>query len=347
MRGVASQPVTTSQLKRLEAELESLRSGLDHAQRLAALGTLTGLIAHEFNNLLTPVLSYTKAALADPENRGLAYTALQRASTGAEQAAQIATAILALAREDGSGGATAAHFERADVHEGVRAALACLARDPAKDGIELLFHVKHGEMAAAMKPVAFQQVMLNLILNARKAMMHGGLERKRLCIEAERSEQFPAVPTDSVRSVGDRGSLWSAHGWVTVRVSDSGCGMDSARLRALFAPPKGAMSGATGLSMGGVGGSVGGGVGAGVGGADAGQSGGSASGASGGAIGAGLVSETGAVTGAASVAGVGGLGLTVCRRLTEDAGGLLWARSVVGEGTTVAVVVPRAPNLAG
>ncbi len=337
MRGVASQPVTTTQLKRLEAELESLRSGLDHAQRLAALGTLTGLIAHEFNNLLTPVLSYTKAALADPENRGLAYTALQRASTGAEQAAQIATAILALAREDGSGGATAAHFERADVHEGVRAALACLARDPAKDGIELLFHVKQGEMAAAMKPVAFQQVMLNLILNARKAMMHGGLERKRLCIEAERSEQFPTVPVDSIRSVGDRGSLWSAHGWVTVRVTDSGCGMDSARLRALFAPPKGAAGGGMGAGLAAVGGSGAGEAGDG----DSAAGGGEGTGA--GTGGSGLA----AVGGVAGVGGLGGLGLTVCRRLTEDAGGLLWARSVVGEGTTVAVVVPRAPNLAG
>lgn len=61
------------------------------------------MIAHELNNILTPVLSYAQLALSRPGDRALAERALTRAVAGVESAAKVTAAILAFAREDDGG----------------------------------------------------------------------------------------------------------------------------------------------------------------------------------------------------------------------------------------------------
>ena len=82
----------------LQARLHQLEQELEHTHRLATLGTIVGSIAHEFNNLLTPVISYAELAKLHPDDRELSEKALDRASAGAEHASQIASAILDLVR---------------------------------------------------------------------------------------------------------------------------------------------------------------------------------------------------------------------------------------------------------
>ena len=82
------------QVDLLSARLADLQATLDHQERLATLGTIAGMIAHEFNNILTPVCSYAQMALDSPDDAALARKALERSLTGAERAAKIAGAIL-------------------------------------------------------------------------------------------------------------------------------------------------------------------------------------------------------------------------------------------------------------
>src|SRR5262249_28575324 len=155
------EPTTAQAADRLASELVIMRANLEHAQRLATLGTIAALIAHEFNNLLTPVMSYAQMALAKPGDPELTRKALERAAAGSEKAAQIAGTILDFARDDLEVGAVpgaqslghaarsplplpgtgvpCGTLESADVAECVRNTLACLARDPLKDGIEFTF----------------------------------------------------------------------------------------------------------------------------------------------------------------------------------------------------------------
>src|SRR5271170_4715696 len=55
----------------LEAQFQQVRDGLMHCHRLTTLGTIASTIAHEYNNILTPVLSYAQLALSRPDDATL------------------------------------------------------------------------------------------------------------------------------------------------------------------------------------------------------------------------------------------------------------------------------------
>jgi signal transduction histidine kinase len=153
-----------AELEQSEQRLDQLQMELARSHRLATLGTLAAIVAHEFNNLLTPVISYCQLALKqevadDPE---LVRKALTRSHEGAAKAAQIATSMLGFARNEDADATS--HIATV-----VNDVFTCLARDPAKDGITLSLDIDDA-LAVSISPLYLQQVILNLILNARNAM---------------------------------------------------------------------------------------------------------------------------------------------------------------------------------
>ncbi len=103
MDKLASRSAETDVLDRLakaEEELAALRRELDHSHQLATLGTLTAGIAHEINNILTPVLAYAQLARSNPHDAGLRAKALDRAVAGVESASRITEAVLGFARTE-------------------------------------------------------------------------------------------------------------------------------------------------------------------------------------------------------------------------------------------------------
>ena len=149
----------------LEKQFDRVREGLTHSHRLATLGTIASIIAHEYNNILTPVITYAQMALSKPGDHKLMRQAVEKGLSGAERAAKISSSLLGFARE-----ADQAHA--ANVKEVVDDAIACLGRHPSKDGIELTLDVPNTQVA--ISPLNLQQVLLNLLLNARKAMRRKG-----------------------------------------------------------------------------------------------------------------------------------------------------------------------------
>ncbi|MFN7022716.1 MAG: hypothetical protein ACK4WH_15540, partial [Phycisphaerales bacterium] len=202
----------------VQSRIDQLNAMLEHSERLATLGTIAALIAHEFNNLLTPVMSYAQMALERPDDRELCLKALRKSASGAERAAAIASAILGFARDDGRldtgrgvgvGGSDVPRGTSCacDVRRAVDEALSCLARDLGRDGIRLEVKVEEG-LRAGMKPVALQHVVLNLVLNARNAMIPGGgtlTIRGRRCAAEPTAPGRSAVSTDVPRGTIDRG----------------------------------------------------------------------------------------------------------------------------------------------
>ncbi|VAX40238.1 hypothetical protein MNBD_PLANCTO03-255, partial [hydrothermal vent metagenome] len=158
------------QIDELEGRLGSARDELETSTQLRALGLLAGAIAHEFNNILTPVLSYARVALDSPEDAELSRKALEKAAEGVERASRIASSVLSLAGRDGSTGAEPPFCSPTAA---LRGALACLGQPLEAEGIELRTKIDP-EISLRMRLTDLEHVLLNLLLNACRAMGSGG-----------------------------------------------------------------------------------------------------------------------------------------------------------------------------
>lgn len=171
----------TARLGAMEQQLEGLREQLTESQRLATIGTIAAVIAHEFNNLLTPIVSYSQYALQSAESAKpdteLIKKALSKAFQSSTKAGRICTSMLGLARGESS-------FGRVEIQRLVEETLLVLARDPQKDGIALRVQVQPG-LAVTGDHVQLEQVLLNLLINARHAMLGKG---GSITVKAQRTD---------------------------------------------------------------------------------------------------------------------------------------------------------------
>ncbi len=160
-----------AQLAAAQRQLDAVKEQLTESQRLAAIGTIAAVIAHEFNNLLTPMVSYSQFAMAtadkDEPDMALIRKALSKSYQASTKAGRICTSMLSLAR--GEPGA----FGPVSVQSLVDEVLNVLARDPQKDGIALRVQVSPG-LTIHGDAVQLEQVLLNLLINARQAMLGKG-----------------------------------------------------------------------------------------------------------------------------------------------------------------------------
>lgn len=149
-------------LDRLMADLGRLSDDADRQSRLAALGTIAGLIAHELNNLLTPAVGYGRAALRRPDDAEFGRKALQRCVEAAERAALVSASVLDLAA-----GTPTEEPGSADIADVIRTEIG--ANGISADGVPLSVSIESG-VRAAIRPERLERVLQNLISNARRAM---------------------------------------------------------------------------------------------------------------------------------------------------------------------------------
>ncbi|UCG32787.1 MAG: hypothetical protein JSU68_14110 [Phycisphaerales bacterium] len=180
-----------TQLDHLEQQFEVLRQQVRRAQRLASLGTGAAALAHEFNNMLTPVMGYCRAAL-DSEDATLMRKALDRTLKQAKLLGGMCDRILRLAADE--------PLERKSVVvlNLVQEAVATLVRDLAKDNINLVLQIDP-DLTVFADEKGMLQVLMNLIINARQAMLG---RPGQLTIDAAPN---PASPDRTVICVRDTG----------------------------------------------------------------------------------------------------------------------------------------------
>ncbi|MEO0482970.1 MAG: sensor histidine kinase [Planctomycetota bacterium] len=87
------------QLREVQGELQRVEAELEQSSQAASLGALAGMLAHEINNVLTPIGSYAQLALLRPEDTALTQKALERAASGADRGGRVCESILSFARE--------------------------------------------------------------------------------------------------------------------------------------------------------------------------------------------------------------------------------------------------------
>jgi len=207
-RDVASISQTAGQMveeqfNRLTEQIDSLRKQLREAQRLAALGTMSAMIAHEFNNLMTPVISYAQYAM-EKGDEALMKRAVEKSLQQAKRASQMCDRILGLASQQHLGPGPV------EVASLVNETIASLGRDLSKDNIQLRLNVPE-DLRVKANGSQLQQVLFNLVLNARQAMLGR-----------------PGTLSVSAETVGDD--------MVSIRVKDTGCGIKPEDMQRIWEP---------------------------------------------------------------------------------------------------------------
>lgn len=187
--------------------------------RLAIMGRLTGGVAHDFNNLLTGVLLYCELLIAglEPDNRLHTYAEQIRSAT--IQATGLVGQLLRVVRPDRT---EACLLSLNNVIEGMRTLLVRLIGE----NVELKLRLDPNLGLVKMEPTQVQQVLLNLVLNARDAMPDGG----QVTVETSNSNVQILTREESAQS----GIAMIPCALFVV--SDNGEGMDATTRNHLFEP---------------------------------------------------------------------------------------------------------------
>ena len=179
-----------AQLESLEQRFDDLKGQLRHLQKLSTLGTTAAMIAHEINNLLTPIMAYARHALDENDPERMRH-ALNKTLDCAHAMNRMVERVVGFARQADNA------RKPLCVRGVVEDALGCLARDFTKDQIDV--HLKIDETAAVRaNENQLLQVLINLITNARNAMQG---RRGRLTFRAQ-----PDDEDNLVIEIADTGS---------------------------------------------------------------------------------------------------------------------------------------------
>jgi two-component system, cell cycle sensor histidine kinase and response regulator CckA len=186
-------------------------------QRMESLGKLAGGIAHDFNNILAIIVNYTEFATEASEDNPAVRADLGHVRTAAGRAMNLTRQLLTFTRGD------TIQPQDVDLHASIAEVRAMLDRTIGED-ITLFARPPEQPLVVHGDPGQLQQVLLNLAINARDAMPHGGT----LVIEADEAEldglelnMQPAVPPGR---------------YARVQVSDTGEGMSAEVAAHIFEP---------------------------------------------------------------------------------------------------------------
>jgi signal transduction histidine kinase len=185
-------------------ETEVLRQQLLQAQRLSSMGALASSVAHEFNNILTTIINYAKIGLRAQGNDKSRTEAFEKILKGGQRAATIVGSMLGFARNNST------QRESVDLVGLVEEVLVLTDKDLSKHHVQVEKKFQ-GRPQAPVVPGQIEQILLNLVINARQAMPRGG----RLRLEVRENTQTQMAE---------------------IRVSDTGVGIPPEQLRIIFEP---------------------------------------------------------------------------------------------------------------
>lgn len=165
-------PLSHLSVQELQQHVTMLQQQLIEAQKLTALGELVGTTTHEFNNVLMTVLNYAKMGMRH-RDQATRDKALEKILAAAERAARITNSVLGMARNRSN------TMEPTNLQQLIDDSLVLLERELSKYRISLEKDFPTVPLVRA-NGNQIQQVLLNLLINARQAMPDGGTITLRL-----------------------------------------------------------------------------------------------------------------------------------------------------------------------
>ena len=197
-------------LTQFRPKLESA-DGSSHAS-LETMGRLVGGVAHDFNNLLTGVVLCSDLLLAGLEAESPLRRYAQEIRLAAARGTDLIQQLLNGTRTDSdSGNALSLNEAISNLHD--------LLLRLMGENIEVIIHLENDLAAIRMQPAQAQQIILNLMMNARDAMPEGG----QITISTRSGRTSSGLGADTFH-------------YVELEVSDNGCGMDETTRARAFEP---------------------------------------------------------------------------------------------------------------
>ena len=201
---------------RYAIERSSLERRILHAHRMESIGRLAGGVAHEFNNLLTPILNYTRMAMTEMPVGSDTRENLEIVLKAAQRASELTSQLLAKSRSQKL-------QPRLIELNNVILDTAKMLRSVIQENIEFVSLLHPSLELVTADPVQIGQVLTNVIINARDAMPSGGkivIETSNIVIDERHAEQW--------------GIAAGKH--VSMRITDTGIGIPVDILSGVFEP---------------------------------------------------------------------------------------------------------------
>jgi len=202
-----------------QAEQRKVEGHMRHMQRLQSIGTLAGGVAHEFNNVLLPILMYIDLALEDLPTDSPTRSKLERVMRLANRAKNLSQQILTFGRRS-----TEVTQVALDVAPVIEEALS-MVRAMVPANIEIRTDIEHQAGTIVCDPAEIQQLVVNLCSNAYHSMLKGG---------GHMTVSLKLV--DSADELSGRHLGLSDDEYLRLRVADTGVGMDPPTLQRIFEP---------------------------------------------------------------------------------------------------------------
>ena len=203
--------------RQAEAERATLETQLQQARKMESVGRLAGGVAHDFNNMLGVILGHTELALEQVSPGQPLHVNLSKICQAATRSADLTRQLLAFSRQQ------TITPKALDLNEMVQGMLTLL-RPLIGEDIDLKWHPAADLWPVRMDPSQIDQLLTNLLVNARDALSDVGkvtLETGNTTFdEGYCAEHAGSVPGEYVR----------------LDVSDDGCGMDKDTLSHVFEP---------------------------------------------------------------------------------------------------------------
>jgi len=216
-RAVATAERESATRARVEQTLRQTEEQLRQSQKMEAIGTLAGSVAHDFNNLLSVIMSYSDLLLAGLPRSDPMRPDLEQIARAGGRAADLTRQLLAFSRQQ------VMQPKVVNFNDAITGMAQMLSRLIGED-IELTLLPGRGLGTVFVDPTQLEQVVLNLVVNARDAMPRGG----KLTIESG--------DVDLDHDYASEHLGVEAGPYVMLSVSDTGMGMDHTTQARIFEP---------------------------------------------------------------------------------------------------------------
>ena len=213
----AEKPVCLEILVEDVSRQRGMEHRLRHVQKMEAIGRLAGGIAHDFNNVLGVISGYCSMLSDKLESDSALYPLAANISKSVQRGATLTRQLLAFSRQQ------VLQPQVIDINAHFKGFQGLLRRVIGED-IELSVINRNADLHIRVDPDQLEQVVMNLVVNARDAMPSGGkliIETSELSVDEEYCSRNPET---------------KAGQYVTIAISDTGCGMDRETLARVFEP---------------------------------------------------------------------------------------------------------------